>query len=60
VVDFLPKIICRSRDRPLKSEILTSRGILKLSAGKFAKSFDFPWIILRQGTLFHGKIRGKF
>jgi hypothetical protein len=39
MVDFLSKIICRSSNRPLKSEIFTFRGILKFSAGLFAEGF---------------------
>jgi hypothetical protein len=38
MVEFLSKINFRSRDRSLKSEILTFHGILKISAGKFTES----------------------
>jgi hypothetical protein len=60
MVEFLSKIICGSSERPLKSEILTFCGILKLSAGSFAESFDFPRITLWKGMPFRGMIRGKF
>jgi hypothetical protein len=37
----LSKISFRSSDRPLKKEILTYRGILKLSAGYSRKILTF-------------------
>jgi hypothetical protein len=60
MVDLLSKIICRSSDIPLKSELLTFRSILKISAGEFEESFDFPRISLRKGMLLRSMIRGKF
>jgi hypothetical protein len=59
-VEFLFKISYRSSDRPLKSGILTFCSIMKLSAGYFMESFDFPWIILQKGMSFRSMIRGKF
>jgi hypothetical protein len=74
MVDLLSKIICRSSDKPLKSDILTFRRIIsgkfRLSAGKCAKNNNFPWIlsrtslslrrILRNYTPFPDIIHGKF
>jgi hypothetical protein len=52
MIELLSEISFRSSDRPFKSEVLTFFSILKLPAGWFVESFDFPQIILRKGGKF--------
>jgi hypothetical protein len=53
------KISFRSSDRPLKSEILTFCGILKLSAGQFVKVLTFGGLSCGKAYLFSKSYCGK-
>jgi hypothetical protein len=53
MVYYLSKIICRNSDKPLKSEILTFRGILKLSADYPVERHAFPQYDMREVLAFH-------
>ncbi len=57
---LLCKIICRSSDKPLKSEILTFRSYSEIFCKIIRGKFWLPWIILQKGMLFWSMICGKF